>query len=354
MKVVLFSPGLNIGGIERVFINYANLLSDEGYEVVYLTCHENGIFENLFSSKVHLCNLKTNDLKRSIFSIVRFFRKEKPDYIVTANSATIIILLAKWLSISRVKIIASHHNYINVDINSIIDKKILWKVYNLCHKVIAISDGIYKLLLQNKVSRNKLVKINNPVDFDRIRLMSRVKISYYNIPNDYILFVGRLSKVKNIELLIRGFSQLPNKGNLNLVILGDGPEYDSLNNLCENLNLDSSVIFGGSVENPYSYMRKAKIVALSSESEAYPTVLLESLVLGKTIVSTPTNGAIEILHNGELGYISKSFELDDYANILKYSLENIIDENTLAKRAMDYYSPKKIMTIFEEEILSNQ
>lgn len=184
--------------------------------------------------------------------------------------------------------------------------------------------------------------------------MSRIQIPHHNIPNDYILFVGRLSKVKNIELLIRGFSQLPNKENLNLLILGDGPEYDSLNNLCENLNLGSYVIFGGSVKNPYPYMRKAKIVALSSESEAYPTVLLESLVLGKTIVSTPTNGAIEILHNGELGYISKSFELDDYADILKYSLENIIDENSLAKRAMDYYSPKQIMTIFEKEILSHQ
>lgn len=351
MKLVLFSPGLNIGGIERVFINYANLLSDRSHDVFYLTCHENGTFENLLSSKVKFCNLKTNDLKKSILPIIKFLRHVKPDYIITANSATLIILLSKWLSFSKVKIIASHHNYNNIDVQSYIDRKLIWHIYNQCHKVIAISDGIYELLTQHHVMDEKLVKINNPVDFARIKSMSTSFVPFPSSAFDYILFVGRLSKVKNLQLLIRSFHVLRTNKSLKLVIIGDGPEYCQLKRLCKELGIEDSVIFVGAVENPYPYIKQAKIIALSSESEAYPTVLLESLVLGKTIVSTPTKGAVEILKNGELGYLSDNFELNDYILTLEYALSHPLAAEFLLHKAIESYSPESIINQFEKIII---
>lgn len=351
MKLVLFSPGLNIGGIERVFINYANLLSDRSHEVFYLTCHENGTFENLLSPKVKFCNLRTNDLKKSILPIIKFLRHVKPDYIITANSATLIILLSKWLSFSNVKIIASHHNYNNIDVQSYIDRKLIWHIYNQCHKVIAISDGIHELLNQNHVKKDKLVKINNPVDFARIKSMSESFVPFTDSAFDYILFVGRLSKVKNLELLIRSFYKLRANINLKLVIIGEGPEYDSLKSLCQELGLHESVIFLGALENPYPYIKHANIIALSSESEAYPTVLLESLVLGKTIVSTPTKGAVEILKNGELGYLSDNFEVNDYILTLEYALSHPLATEFLLHKAIESYSPESIISLFEKKII---
>lgn len=147
-RIVIFSPGLNIGGIEKVFLNYASLLSANDYAVTFLTCHENTDLIGLIPNRVELVNLKTNKLSKSTFSIANFLRKENPDFIFTANVATIAVFLAKLLSCSRVKIVASHHNYLNQEIKTYRDKVLLFRIYNFCFRIIAVSQGIYEHLVE--------------------------------------------------------------------------------------------------------------------------------------------------------------------------------------------------------------
>ena len=55
-------------------------------------------------------------------------------------------------------------------------------------------------------------------------------------------------------------------------------------------------------------MKMATAVILPSFSEALPTVILESFVFWKNCIATPTKGALDLLENGRLGYISNSFD----------------------------------------------
>lgn len=344
--IIFFTPGLVIGGVERVMVNYANLLADCGFKTTYLTLHEKCDFNHILSDKVSLCNLKTNKLRKSAWKIAKFLKKSDAAYIMTGNAATSIIVLAKIMANSKIKILASHHSYINSETN-FIDRYIFNHLYNTCYKVIAISDGIERFLLQHKVKKEKIVKLYNPIDFDAITKLS----NQFNFRPDssYIVFVGRICEVKRIDLLICAFSNLPDKS-LKLIIIGDGPCKNSLIDLTKKLDVYSRVDFLGIQENPYPYIKNAKIVALSSESEAFPTILIEGLLLGKTIVSTPVPGAIEILHDGQLGYISKSHSIDDYYQTLLKAIKKPMDSSFLITKTKEYYSPQITINKFKQLI----
>lgn len=346
--IIIFTPSLEIGGIERVMINYANLLSDKNYDITYLICHEYGQFESLLNKNIRLVNLKKRSLRLSIIAIANFLRKSNAKYLLTANTATIAILLAKVIARSKIKIITSHHNYINKDIKSIIDKKLIWRVYNKCEKVIAVSQGIEDFLSSKGIDRNKLVKIYNPINFDEIRELSTHNKTLMGQP--YILYVGRFSGVKNLGMLISAFSKIEDTS-IKLVLIGDGPERESLLKQIENLGLKDRVKFLGQMDNPYPYIKDASVIALSSESEAFPTILLESLALGKTIVSTPTEGALEILKNGELGYITDSYSPNEFSETLKKALGNQLDEYVIAEKSRGYFSEDESYRILRFKVL---
>ena len=56
-KISFFLPSFNIGGVERVFINYANALSDKGYNVDFVVCKAEGVLLDLVSSSVKVVSL---------------------------------------------------------------------------------------------------------------------------------------------------------------------------------------------------------------------------------------------------------------------------------------------------------
>ena len=75
---------------------------------------------------------------------------------------------------------------------------------------------------------------------------------------------------------------------------------------------------------------------MPSLSEALPTVIIESMVLGKTVVATPTKGAKEILKNG-LGYIIKSFDDEkELSEMISYAIDAPIPSDILQNESAQY------------------
>jgi glycosyltransferase involved in cell wall biosynthesis len=75
------------------------------------------------------------------------------------------------------------------------------------------------------------------------------------------------------------------------------------------------------VDNPYPYMARASMVALSSEYEGLPTVVIESLAVGTPVVSTDCpGGAREILRNGALGALVPIGDVDAMAEAMTAAL----------------------------------
>ena len=117
-----------------------------------------------------------------------------------------------------------------------------------------------------------------------------------------VLGIGRLSYQKNFELLIDAFHQAQAARPMRLIILGEGDLRDSLTERVKTLDLTDVVDMPGFVDNPYGYMSRADVFAMSSHFEGLPTVLIEALYCGAEVVSVDCpSGPWEILDNGQYG-----------------------------------------------------
>ena len=340
-KILFFSAHLDLGGIEKVLLNYAKGLSkDDQYDIVFLTCKSYKQLNIVQLENIKFESLNINKIRNCVPSLRVYISRLKPNYLITASKWTLYAFIANALSGERTKIITSQHNYLanNPEV-SFLHKLTLRYIYPFCYQTIAVSDGIEKLLNRDMIcNKNKIVKIYNPIDTDDIRSLSQQTDNLSS--KKYILFVGRLSKVKNIKLLISAFSIFAKSfDDVELIIIGEGNQKSTLEEQSSNIGLKNKISFLGTKQNPYPYISNAKLLCLSSISEAFPTVLLEALTLGITTVSTPTNGALEVLKNGKLGYLSATFnDENDYAKILNKGYTHPLEAQTLQNEITSNYS----------------
>jgi glycosyltransferase involved in cell wall biosynthesis len=119
-----------------------------------------------------------------------------------------------------------------------------------------------------------------------------------------IIAAGNLVPWKGFSDLIIAMQELLKLKKARLVILGDGPLKDELNELIERLGLKHFVKLQGFVDNPLKYFQLADIFVLSSLVEGLPNVLVEAMMCGCTPVATncPT-GPREVLQDGRFGYL---------------------------------------------------
>lgn len=162
--------------------------------------------------------------------------------------------------------------------------------------------------------KDKYSVIYNPFNLGQIRSLSLEVFD--NVYGDYIVSVSRLTdEAKDLTTLIKAFNELVNKYkyNGNLVLVGDGGYRSSLEDMAVRFGLQDKVFFVGIQQNPFNFMGNAKLFVLSSKSEGFGNVLVESMIVGTPIVSSdcPT-GPKEILGNGEYG---KLFEVGDYVGL---------------------------------------
>lgn len=111
-----------------------------------------------------------------------------------------------------------------------------------------------------------------------------------------VLAMGRFSMEKDQAKLLRALAQVHAKGHkANLVLLGDGPLRQDLEQLVGELDLGDHVYFAGHRNNPFPAVRAADCFVLPSNHEGQPMVLLESMMLGTPIVATDIPGSRQVL-----------------------------------------------------------
>lgn len=345
-KILFFTPSLRAGGIERVFTCYANGLSNKGYEVSYAVMYHEpneGSFIDELQPSIKFINLRTFRMRKSIIALARLFCYNTPDVVVVANEPTISIVFAKLFSRRKFKIISSQHSFIeNAETNASRSYKLIRFSSIFCHKIFAVSDGIALMLREKaKINSKKVVTIYNPINKNRIISLSNLSCGIYG---EYILFVGRFSLVKNLPLLINSYCLFAKRYNgIKLLLVGDGLEKQNVMTLCDMLGISDRVVLCGEQSNPYPFICNAKIVALPSFSESLSLVIIESLLLGKTVVATPTYGAKDVLCNGKYGYISQSFDnVEEFASLLEQAYHNPLDSSLLTMATNRYDVQTKV------------
>lgn len=345
-KLAFFLGDLAVGGVERVLLTYANELVKRGYPVSFVVAKGGGGLESELSQRVKLIKFEEPRVRKSWKKLWYYVHHEKPDYILTGgDAANIMVIVASLFTNTRV--IISQHNYNDIEASnqgfwSRYLHKIMHFFYPKAYRIIAVSEGISNYLIKDVGIKKERIKVlYNPIDIASLRIRSAEKPSVI-VPEKYILFVGRISPVKNLPLLLNAYEQSCLK-DVSLVIVGDGEELVNLKNLANSLNKRASIIFTGQSCNPIPYIANCKALVLCSFSEAMPVVLLEAMAFDKPIVATPTLGAKEVLAGRKGTFMSKSFDdVDEFAALLEegvkygksglsyytkqYDIESIVDQ----------------------------
>lgn len=136
-----------------------------------------------------------------------------------------------------------------------------------------------------------------------------------------LVFIGTLSKRKNVIFLLKIFKKLLNSYNLKLNIVGDGPLKSQIINYINENKLNDFVKFHGFKKNPYSILLESDIFLLPSFSEGLSRASLEALFFNLPCVMFKVDGNEELIKNNYNGFLSKSEE--DYMELLKKCIDNI-------------------------------
>lgn len=181
-------------------------------------------------------------------------------------------------------------------------------------RIMVISEKIEKLfydLAQNETEHKKIVKIYNPLDTDEILTKAEKNVVCKKFDNKVPTFisVGTVFPQKGFDRLLKVHKKLLDEGfRHNILIVGDGYDFENIKKLKTELNADDTATMLGFTENPYPYFKKADFYILSSRYEGFPTVLFEAIILKKKIIATDVSGVREMLKNGELGLIVENSE----------------------------------------------
>lgn len=162
-------------------------------------------------------------------------------------------------------------------------------------------DYKYKACLEGKYSI-----LPNVINKDQF--LQKVNESQYNDKSD-IVYLGRLSYIKNPKRIVEITKLVSEKlPDVKVAIIGNGEEENNCKNLAKELGVNSNITFYGFLDNGYGLLKNSKVQILTSISEGTPMCALEGQVCGLPIVSTKTGGMMELLKDGETGFLFDSNE----------------------------------------------
>jgi glycosyltransferase involved in cell wall biosynthesis len=314
ITVGIFPP--DIGGPASFVPKISNFLVENGHNVKIICLSEvgnNHIEDNLDVIRIRRSNSLPIRWLKTIYQIVKNGRNSDLIFVngLGVESAVAALMLKKKLirkivgdpvwerAYNQKKTIESFDEFQNNKHSFLIEvQKLLrnWSV-NSAEVVITPSDHL-KNFVSELGFNNEILKINNGVEITDIK---RTNVHKADIN---LLIISRLVIQKNINIVIEAMELLDNK-NVKLSIIGEGGEFNKLEGVIHELNLQNRVQLLGKIDNNKisQFLLTADIFIQASDYEGLPHSVLEAINYEIPILSTEVGGCKDLLNDGERGFI---------------------------------------------------
>jgi len=349
-KVLFVIQSLVFGGAERVFVHLMNNLNRDRFDITLCVLKKTGPYFSSLTPDVSIEVLDT-ELATSLFKIKRCIKRTNPDIVIsTLNFINAFVAIARLFGargprafIARECNIPSYRR----KGGSVFDNRLIYRfTSSLLDKIICQSDDMLIDIVEHYgISRHKLLKIHNPIDFHSICSSMQTEVLPPNKTN--LVAAGRLEYQKGFDLLIEALAIAKDK-NLCLHILGEGRQRPLLENMVKDTDLTDQIRFHGFVSDPYPFMRAADGFVLPSRFEGLPNALLEAMACGCPGIAFCCSGGInEIIDNDKNGYAVEEGNVKALANVLVERRYLKIDREYVSKSIEDRFALKTIVQQYE-------
>ncbi|MBI1212606.1 MAG: glycosyltransferase [Alphaproteobacteria bacterium] len=334
-RLLFYTHGLVGGGGERIWAAVASGLSRRGHDVgfaVDFVAQEN---EHLIAPEVRRFTLGSGHAA-AIASLAKLLKAEQPQVAFAAIGASNVKLLAaKALAGWCGAAVMSAHGRFDAESRFLGRATYLATAITsrLAARTVAASDDLRRYLIDRfHADARRIVTIHNGIALPPDDLVpdSRALAARENV----ILGVGRLVPEKGFDTLIKAIAKSP--AVRQLILLGEGPYRPQLEKLIAQLGLSDRVILRGYVRELSPIYTQAKMLALSSRSEAFGNVIVEALGHGLPVVATDCGGPREILAEGRYGRLASIDDVDALAKAIDETLRNPGDPSEHRARAQEF------------------
>jgi glycosyltransferase involved in cell wall biosynthesis len=229
-------------------------------------------------------------------------------------------------------------------------------ILNNINRIIYTSNIMREEFIEQGADRDKLVFLPNGVyipDFKR---------SYTECKN--LLYLGRFTATKDIEILIKAFrNTLDHYDKINLTLVGDGPEKDSIVRLTKKLGIEKNVNFTGFVDEPGYILKKCDLFVFPSKIEGLPNSLIEAMSYRLPCIATNIPGNLQLLGENDVDYsIGRGeFTVTEYGVLFNTSdVEGLsraigfIIENRDIREKLGESSYRRVKKHYDIESISNK
>jgi len=316
-----------------MLLTLAEGLSSRGYDIDLLVVRKDGEKKGALPGDIKIIDLDAPRTLRAVPAIARYLRKFRPDALIASEHYSgLPALYALCLARTGTRCIIRQDNTWGMDSlrfkgrHRAITPWITGLLFRRA-EIIAVSRGVEDdFLLHFPHLRKNVSMIYNPVVSEHLTFLGRKAPDHpwFNPGSPPVLVaVGRLQPAKGFDILIDAFSRVSGMTNARLLILGEGPDRDALQRRIEEHNLLGRCELIGYRENPYPYMAQSHAFVLSSRFEGLPTVLIEALAVGASVIATDcNNGPREILADGTFGTLIPVDDAEALANAIIASISN--------------------------------
>lgn len=327
MKVLHVLNSRIYSGAEKVVCQIIrSFREDPNVEMVYCSPYSDIVRDMLAEQGVTYRSMTSLTPKE----LGRIIKEEKPD-LIHAHDMRAGFVSA--LSCGKIPLLSHIHNNA-YNARGLTPKSVAYLIAGFkAKKILWVSQSSYEGYFFHKWFAKKSQVLYNIIDTDQIFEKKAQDTNTYDFD---VIYVGRLAEPKDPQRLMRICARMKErKPDLKVAIVGAGELEQPTRTVCEEQGLHENVRFLGFQSNPIKMIHDSKVMALISLWEGTPMCVLEAMVLGTPVVSTPSDGMEILIDSGESGWLCSSDE--DLAEKMLKIIEEPDYRETLAGKAKEKF-----------------
>lgn len=325
------------GGLEVMFLNFLKELKNTDTElfeeqfVFALNCTQD-IKKELQALGIVFYDVQIEETSKVkiIMAILKSIKKHKIDVIYGQNYICNSLAAITGIVNPKLKVITHEHGTV-------------WKTNNLVSylfnqfwitfsNVIICNSEATKIYINErfKVNQKKLKVILNGVPFEERNVVDKP-----SSPTD-LVFIGRLWEIKSVETIIRSLTEVIKKySDIQLNILGDGPQRKELEQLVVELNLNGNISFLGYVDDINQYLNSAAFVIVPSVRESLGNVVIEAAFQEVPSIASRVDGLSEVIIDYKTGRLLQP-KIDVKDKVFPQYVVDVQNKQLTTPKKLDY------------------